>query len=91
MRICETLCYHCENDRRYISELHDALHEIGLEADRETCECKLKETFKREEFYTHGVIYINEREEIRREFGAIIPEKIYTFDRLVGGGGYVHG
>lgn len=31
LRICETLVYHCQNDSRYIAELHQALREIGVE------------------------------------------------------------
>ena len=34
MRICEELYYHCRNDRRYITELHNALGEIGLDTDK---------------------------------------------------------
>ena len=30
LRVCETLYYHCQNDSRYIAELHSALREAGL-------------------------------------------------------------
>lgn len=33
LRICETLYYHCWNEPRYISELHTALREIGLDLE----------------------------------------------------------
>ena len=40
MRVCETLFYHCQNDHRYVTELHQALREIGLDTD-EIGECKI--------------------------------------------------
>lgn len=86
LRVCETLYYHCENDRRYIDDLHRALHEMGLTADRKTFEYKLKESFTGEELYKHGIIYVNERTEIPREFDEVIPEKIYRFERIAAGG-----
>lgn len=33
LRICEELYYHCQNDSRYIFELHQALREIGIDPD----------------------------------------------------------
>ena len=87
LRICETLYYHCQNDRRYINELHDALRELGLPVatgvDREY---KLTEPFKSDELYTGGVIFLNEREKVRQIFHKVIPEKLYSFERISGGG-----
>lgn len=87
LRICETLYYHCQNDRRYIDELHDALREIGLDikagVEREH---KLKETFKSDALYTDGVIFLNERELVRQTLSKVIPVKLYNFERVVGGG-----
>lgn len=34
LRICEELHYHCQNDSRYIGELHNALREIGIDPDK---------------------------------------------------------
>ena len=89
LRICETLYYHCQDDRRYINELHNSLREIGLEADKKVvrCEYKLKESFKRDELYQSGVIFLNEREEVNLEFRAVIPEKIFGFKNIIGEGG----
>ena len=34
LRVCETLYYHCQNDHRYVTELRNALREIGLDTDK---------------------------------------------------------
>ena len=87
LRICETLYYHCQDDRRYINELHDALREIGLDVEAGVKrEYKLKETFKRDALYGHGLIFLNAREEVKREFLAVIPDELYSFERVAGGG-----
>ena len=81
LRICETLYYHCQNDRRYISELHAALHEIGLEVDKiVTRRYELKQSFKDDDLYRQGVILINEREEIGQKFCELVPDELYNFD-----------
>ena len=87
LRICETLYYHCQNDHRYVDELHCALREIGLEADRAAQTYRLKEIFKRDELYQRGVIYVNGREEIRRDFGEFVPSSPHEFRRVVGKSG----
>lgn len=86
LRVCETLYYHCQNDRRYIDDLHNALRKIGMGANKKVvrCEYKLKESFKRDELYQSGVIFLNAREEVNQEFREIIPEKFYSFERLIG-------
>lgn len=87
LRVCETLYYHCQHDRRYINELHDALRELGLPvATGVEREYKLTEPFKSDKLYTSGVIFLNEREEVRQIFRKVIPEKLYTFERIGGGG-----
>lgn len=62
LRLCETLYYHCQNDSRYISDIRKALREIGLKSDvivqREYI---LKESFKTDSLYTHGLIFLNEK------------------------------
>lgn len=82
LRICETLYYHCQNDSAYIADLHRALHEIGLrQPDRRRY--VLKESFKRDELYQRGVIFLNSREEIgRNEIFELMPafkNEIYTY------------
>ena len=87
LRICETLYYHCQNDRRYINELHDALREIGLDiASGVKREYKLTEPFKSDKLYQTGVIFLNERKEVRQIFHKVIPVKLYGFERIGGGG-----
>ena len=87
LRICETLYYHCQNDSRYIEELHKALREIGLDIDAGfKREYKLKETFKSDDLYKEGIIFLNDREEVPQEFRAVIPKKPYSFKRIGGGG-----
>ena len=62
LRVCETLYYHCQNDSRYVAELKSALREIGLDTDKIVKrEYVLKETFKAEDFYKYGVIFLNDR------------------------------
>jgi type III restriction enzyme len=62
LRLCETLYYHCQNDSRYITDIRKALREIGLKSDvivqREYI---LKERFKTDSLYTHGLIFLNEK------------------------------
>ena len=87
LRVCETLYYHCQHDRNYINELHDALRELGLPvATGVERTYKLTEPFKSDKLYTSGVIFLNEREEVRQIFHKVIPEKLYTFERNGGGG-----
>ena len=62
MRICEELYYHCQNDSRYIGELHNALREIGIDQDKTvTKKYILKEEFKNDELYKNGVVFVNDR------------------------------
>jgi len=62
MRVLEELHYHSINDSRYISELRTALIEEGMMDERQVSrELKLKDTFRKTDFYKHGLIYLNER------------------------------
>jgi len=62
MRVMEELHYHSINDSKYISELRTALIKEGMLDEREIeKELTLKDSFKKSEFYKHGLIYINER------------------------------
>ncbi len=62
LRICETLYYHCWNEPRYISELHTALREIGIDLGKTvTRNCVLKEKFKLDDLYEKGYVFVNER------------------------------
>lgn len=69
MRVCEELYYHCQNDSRYITELHMALREIGIDLERGVeREYRLKQAFTACEFYKSGLVFTNER--IRQEQAA---------------------
>ena len=62
LRVLEELHYHSVNDSRYISEIHDALVEQGMMDERTvTRELKLKDEFKKTEFYQQGVIWLNKQ------------------------------
>ena len=62
LRVIEELHYHSINDSRYVSELRTALIEEGIIDSREvTRELKLKQPFKRTDFYKYGVVWLNAR------------------------------
>ena len=61
LRICETLYYHCQNDSRYIAELHSALRETGLGGERPLRRIRLKPAFRDSAFYREGVVLANRR------------------------------
>lgn len=63
LRVCEELYYHCQNDHRYVSELHEALKEIGLDKNKIVSQqYVLKDDFKKDDFYQNGLIFLNTRE-----------------------------
>lgn len=63
LRVCETLYYHCQNDHRYVTELHNALRQIGLDTDKIVKrEYILKPDFKATDIYKQGYIFLNDRE-----------------------------
>lgn len=60
LRVIEELHYHSINDSRYIAEIRQALIEQGIMGENEvTREFKLKESFKKTQFYKFGLIYTN--------------------------------
>jgi len=60
LRVIEELHYHSVNDSRYIAEIRQALIEQGIMDENEvTRELKLKESFKKTQFYKFGLIYAN--------------------------------
>ena len=62
LRVIEELHYHSINDSRYIAEIRQALIEQGIMDEREvTRELKLKEPFKKTDFYKYGVVWLNDR------------------------------
>lgn len=62
IRICETLHYHCSHNPKYISELNQALKQIGLFPDEKVeVDLYLKEEFKETNFYRNGFILLNRK------------------------------
>jgi type III restriction enzyme len=62
LRILEELYYHSINNTRYISELRNALIQVGiLPTNRIEVNLKVKPSFKETPFWTNGLIYTNER------------------------------
>ena len=89
LRVCEQLYYHCQNDHRYVTELHNALREIGLDPDKVVKrEYVLKDTFKEDDLYNYGLIFINDREVISREnvYGLqpTVHDNIYSYQASTG-------
>lgn len=92
LRICETLYYHCWNEPRYISELHTALREIGIELDKiVTRKYVLKEEFKRDDLYEKGYVFVNERHlKNRNEIVELLPsvrDKVFRISIATGRSG----
>ncbi len=62
LRVLEELHYHSVHDSRYISEIRTALIEQGMMDERVvTRELKLKDKFKKTNFYKYGVIWLNDQ------------------------------
>lgn len=78
LRICEELYYHCQNDSRYIGELHNALREIGIEIEKtKKLKYVLKQEFKSEAIYKDGLVFINERVvKSRKDVVGLLPSII---------------
>lgn len=92
LRICEELYYHCQNDSRYITELHNALREIGIEDDKVvTRRYILKEEFKKDDLYKSGIIFLNERVvKSRKDVDGLLPsvrDKVHTIVLATGQSG----
>ena len=82
LRICEELYYHAAHNPRYISELNKALTKTGIKPSKEAHKIlKLKEEFKKTDFYRKGKIFTNKRIKNTREevsdLSKDIRKKIY--------------
>ncbi|MBR1592490.1 MAG: DEAD/DEAH box helicase family protein [Ruminococcus sp.] len=93
LRVCETLYYHCRNDHRYVTELRNALREIGLDTDKIVQrEYVLKPDFKESDLYNQGLIFLNDREiKDRKAVQGLAPEvrdDIYFFQAASGASGF---
>ena len=63
LRVLEEFHYHSINDLPYITEIKKALVKEGLMDEQVvTRKLKLKEEFKKTDFYKYGVIYLNKQE-----------------------------
>ena len=92
MRVCEQLYYHCQNDHRYVTELHQALREIGLNPDNMIQrEYKLKDSFKKTDIYRNGLVFLNKRKlKSRKDVHGLQPRvknNIYLYAAPIGAGG----
>lgn len=92
LRVCETLYYHCQNDHRYVTELRNALREIGLDTDKIVQrEYVLKDDFKASDIYQQGLIFLNDREvKDRKDVRGLTPtvrDDIYRFRAATGASG----
>lgn len=92
LRVCETLYYHCQNDHRYVTELRNALREIGLDSDKIVQrEYILKDDFKATDIYQRGLIFLNNREvKDRKDVHGLTPtvrDDIYRFQVTTGASG----
>lgn len=92
LRICEELYYHCQNDSRYIGELHNALREIGMDPDKVvTRRYVLKDDFKQDELYKTGFIFMNDRVvKSRADVKKLLPsirDKVYSVSLATGNSG----
>ncbi len=67
LKICEELYYHSSHNPKYISELNQALKEIGITPKNiKERELKLKDSFQATDFYKTALIYLNEKEKYDR-------------------------
>ncbi len=62
MRHCETLHYHCSHNPRYITELNNALRQIGMFPEEKVeVDLILKDEFKDTPLYKSGFIFLNKK------------------------------
>ena len=71
LRVCEELYYHSAHNPKYISELNNALVQIGIKDSKVVQRnLYLKEKFKKTNFYKNGKVFVNNqipnlREEVK--------------------------
>jgi len=93
LRVLEELHYHSINDSRYIAEIRQALIEQGMMDEGEvTRELKLKESFKKTQFYKYGIVWLNDRrpkdyQRIRSFADLGVKKRNYTHFIATGHGG----
>lgn len=75
LRVCEELYYHCQYDSRYIDELNKALIATGIMPENQTeVHYVFKDSFKQDEFYKTGIVFLNRREvKSRKDIVELLP------------------
>ncbi len=75
LRVCEELYYHCQYDSRYIDELNKALIATGIMPESQTeVHYVLKDSFKQDEIYKTGIVFLNRREvKSRKDIVELLP------------------
>jgi len=64
LRILEELHYHCSHNPRYIAEIKQALIQTGMvDETNRTVHLRLKDTFKKSQFYKIGYVLVNKQED----------------------------
>jgi type III restriction enzyme len=62
LRIVETLHYHSAHNPDYITEIKSALTEMGIIPEKyKQLDLKIKDAFKKTDFWRNGVVFINDR------------------------------
>ncbi len=70
LRVLEEMYFYSINDNKYIKSLKESLRKEGLadEIEQENIiEFRVKESFKKDELYQSGYIYVNEQKEINKQ------------------------
>ncbi|EDZ90392.1 hypothetical protein [Francisella tularensis] len=70
LRVLEEMYFYSINDNKYIKSLKESLRKEGLadETEQENIiEFRIKESFKKDELYQSGYIYVNEQKEINKQ------------------------
>jgi type III restriction enzyme len=62
LRACEELYYHSAYNPKYIHELNEALHQIGIKPkESKDILLELKPDFKESDFYKNGLVFLNRK------------------------------
>ncbi|AHC14499.1 DEAD/DEAH box helicase family protein [Salinispira pacifica] len=77
LRICEELYYHSAYNPKYIHELNEALHEMGIKPkESREIQLDLKFDFKESDFYNNGLVFLNQKIENDRKDIFSLPTTI---------------
>lgn len=77
LRVCEELYYHSAYNPKYIHELNEALHEMGIKPkESREIQLELKFDFKESDFYNNGFVFLNKKLENDRKDIFSLPTTI---------------